>query len=64
MDFNPKTEKILPDNYPMYAGYWYLLDGKPERNEHGSLTVGAYKRLTGVKEIRRCDAIERGLKLR
>ena len=63
MNFNPKTEKVLPDDYPMYDSYWYLLDGKPERNERGRLTVGTYKRLSGVKEIRRCDAVERKLKL-
>lgn len=62
-NFNPKTEKVLPDDYPMYSGYWYLLDGKPERNERGRLTVGTYKRLSRVKEIRRCDAVERKLKL-
>lgn len=61
MNFNPKTEKVLPNDYPMYAGYWYLLDGEPKINVRGGMTVGTYKKLSGVQEIRRCDAVERKL---
>lgn len=64
MSFNPKTEKVLPDDYPMYAGYWYLLDGKPGICKLGGLTVSTYKRLSGIQEIRRCDVVERKLELK
>lgn len=54
-------EPILPDDYPIYAGYWYLFDGEPGRSNFHDITVAELKRYSGAKEIRRCDAVERGL---
>jgi hypothetical protein len=56
-------ETILPDDYPVYAGYWYLFDGHPARSNFNEITVKALKRYSGAKEIRRCDAVARNLLL-
>ena len=58
------NEPILEDDYPIYMGYWYVLDGEPRRASAPSgITVGKLKRLSGAKEIRRCDAVARKLPL-
>jgi hypothetical protein len=49
------NEPVLDDDYPMYGDYWYVVDGKALRSEWHDVTVARYKRLTGAKEVRRCD---------
>lgn len=53
-------EPILEDNYPVYAMYWYVVDGKPQRSNIQG-TVLDLKRDTKATEVRRCAAIARGL---
>ena len=60
MDGTRDDEPILRDDYPVFASYWYLLDGKPVRSEIMG-DVRDLKRVTGAKEIRRCAAVERKL---
>jgi hypothetical protein len=48
------SETVLPDDYPMYGGYVYIIDGVFQRSNE-SCPVSEYKRLTGAREIRRCD---------
>ncbi len=57
------SENVLPDDYPMYADYWYIVDGQPVRSDWHDVTVGYYKARTGANEVRRCDAAERKLPL-
>lgn len=54
------NEPILPDNYPVHAGYLYVVDGEPI-NSDISGTVADLKRITGGKEIRGCDIAARNL---
>ena len=53
------NEPILSDDYPMHCDYWYVVDGKPTCSDWYNITVAEYKRLTGAKEIRRCDIFGR-----
>lgn len=56
----PNDEPILEDDYPVFASYWYVADGKPIRSPvQGS--VADLKRAIGAKEINRCAAVKRGL---
>lgn len=55
------NEPILPDAYPMYGDYWYVIDKKVTRSGYDRVTVGEYKRITKAQEVRRCDASWRGL---
>lgn len=48
------NEPILPDDYPIHAGYAYVFDGRPDTS-NSSGTVGQYKRANSVLEIRRFD---------
>lgn len=56
------AEPILEDDYPVYATYWYVLDGEPQRSDVQG-QVRDLKRATGAKEIRRCAAVQRKLPL-
>jgi hypothetical protein len=47
-------EDVLPDNYPVYWDYFYVVNGAPRRSPIKS-TVAGLKRTWGVSEIRRCD---------
>jgi hypothetical protein len=63
-DTNPVfSEPILPDDYPVYAGYWYVFDGQPMRSNYHDITVRKLKQYSGAREIRRCDAVARKLPL-
>lgn len=53
-------EPLLEDNYPVFADYWYLADGKPIRSPVQGF-VRDLKRAIRVTEIRRCAAVKRGL---
>lgn len=54
-------EDVLPDDYPVYGDYWYIVDGSPKRSDFHNVTVGYYKARTGAKELRRCNASARKL---
>lgn len=54
------NEPVLPDDYPVYRGYWYVAGEEP-RESGIEGTVADLKRLWGVEEIRRCDAVRRNL---
>lgn len=53
-------EHILEDDYPVYASYWYVVDGKPIRSPLQG-TVRDLKRDQKATEVRRCAAVKRGL---
>lgn len=53
-------EPVLEDDYPVYASYWYVVDGVPHRSEIQG-TVQDLKRRLKATEIRRCAAVRRGL---
>lgn len=52
-------EPVLPDDYPVYADYWYLVDNKPTRSPLHKKTALDLKKLLGAQEIRRCDFVGR-----
>jgi hypothetical protein len=51
----PLDERILPDNYPVKIGYMYTVNGSPQECLENFQTVGKWKTVPGVEEIRRCD---------
>lgn len=53
------NEPILEDDYPVYADYLYVADGKVIRSDWHGVTVRRLKRELGAKEIRRCDIFGR-----
>ena len=55
------NEPVLPDDYPIYGMYCYVVDGKVVRSDWHDITVADYKRRTGASEIRRCDMVARGI---
>lgn len=56
------SERALDDDYPIYYGYIYLMDGEPRRNWNLLRgTVRDLKREYGAQEIRNCDLGARGL---
>jgi hypothetical protein len=55
------NEPVLDADYPMYGDYFYVVDGEVRRSHLHDVTVARYKRITGAKEVRRCDAIARRL---
>lgn len=59
---NVLDEPILEDDYPVYAGYWYIADDKVITSDIRG-NVGQLKRYLNAKEIRRCDAVKRNLSL-
>jgi hypothetical protein len=48
-------ESILEDDYPIFADYYYLADGKLYRSDWHDITAAELKRLKGFKEVRRCN---------
>jgi hypothetical protein len=61
----PLDEPILDADYPIYGGFWYVVDGKPQQCEYFNgesnrgITVAECKRRFGIGEIRRCDIVGR-----
>lgn len=47
-------EPLLPDDYPVYANYLYVADGKVIRSDIEG-DVRRLKRKLSATEIRRCD---------
>ncbi len=54
-----ETETVLPDDYPMYADYSYILDGSICHCWVTGYNVREIKRRNNVTEIRRLDVIAR-----
>lgn len=55
------NEPILEDDYPVYADYLYVADGKVVRSDWHGISVARFKLALGAKEIRRCDMVARDL---
>lgn len=53
-------EKLLEDNYPVFFGFWYLVDGEPTVS-HLDGNAKQLKNQLGAKEIRSCDCVGRQL---
>ncbi len=53
-------EPVLADDYPVYAGYAYVVDGKPISSPLQG-TVRRLKVSLKVSEVRRCDIVGRQL---
>ena len=54
------SEKLLPDDYPIYVGYYYLVDGEVKISNIHS-TVGELKSVALAKEIRSCSLVDRNI---
>lgn len=54
------NEPILPDDYPIYAGYLYVADGKVISSPLHDVTARELKAREGITELRRCDMSGRG----
>lgn len=54
------NEPILEDNYPVYIGYYYVVDGKVVISDFNG-TAYQLKTSMGAAEIRRCDMVGRDL---
>lgn len=48
-------EPVLSDDYPIYADYWYVADGKPIRSDWHGITARQFRNREGITELRRCD---------
>jgi hypothetical protein len=57
----PLREPVLPDDYPIYAGYVYVADGVPIVSDWHDITAREFKMREGITELRRCDLSGRGL---
>jgi len=53
-------ERVLPDDYPVHAGYSYVADGKVIVSDVWG-TVLDLRRDTGAAEIKNCDLFGRDL---
>lgn len=59
------NEPVLEDAFPMYGGYYYIIDGHIKEcdyfngEDNRGISVAEYKRRYNVNEIRRCDLISR-----
>lgn len=49
------SETVLSDESPVYLEYIYIADGVFVRCPLWDSTVADWKRVDGIKEIRRCD---------
>lgn len=48
-------ENVLPDDYPIYGDFLYVVDGKPYRSDWHGITARQLRDKLGAKEIRRCN---------
>lgn len=55
-----REEDLIEGDYPIHAGYVYLVDGTP-RMSNVSCTAAQFKKALGAKEIRKCDIVGRDL---
>jgi hypothetical protein len=61
MEAKTLKEPVLPDDYPIYADYLYVADGKVVRSDWHDITAREFKAREGITELRRCDMAGRGL---
>lgn len=59
----PLNETVLPDDYPIYAGHFYVADGKVVQSDWHGITAREFKRNIRAKELRRCDIAGRSERL-
>ncbi len=59
MNYN---ERLLEDDNPVHAGFWYLADGKPVQLWEGGTVADLRRRSPRVKEWRYADLSKRNLK--
>ena len=57
------NEEILPDAYPVYGDFFYVVDGKPYRSDWHDITVGRLKQHLNAKEVRRFNILARQVAL-
>lgn len=53
-------ERELEDDYPVYAGYWYVVDGEPKRSPINGKATDLKAHLTAAV-ITSCDIHGRNL---
>ena len=53
------NEFVLPDDYPIYGDYIYIVDNQLYRSDWHGITVRDLKRREGFIEVRRCALIDR-----
>jgi len=53
-------ERVLEDDYPIYEGYWYIMDGTPRTSPY-TKTVYNLKKDFGIDEVKSCDIVGRNL---
>lgn len=49
------NEPELEDDYPIYAGYWYVADGKPVQSDWHGITARQLRNYLKAKTLCRCD---------
>jgi len=54
-----ENEEILPDDYPVYGNYLYVVDGKLYRSDWHDITVRRLKQHLKATEVRRCNMVAR-----
>lgn len=52
-------ETVLEDDYPIYADYLYVADGKVIRSDWHGVTARELRIRLGAKELRRCNIAAR-----
>lgn len=62
MEKRTPSEPVLNDADPVFAGYWYVMDGVPRQSDVSG-DVRRLKFAHKVNEVRRCDAVARDLPL-
>lgn len=53
-------EPVLPDDYPIYGDFVYVVDGVVKTSDYHAITAREFKARTGASEVRRCDLAGRG----
>lgn len=49
------NEEILEDDYPIYADYLYVVDGKPYRSDYHGISARELRLRLKATEVRRCN---------
>lgn len=53
-------EQELEDWYPIYADYFYVVDGKVYKSDYHGISVRELKRRLKVQHVTNCDIFGRG----
>lgn len=53
-------ERILDDDYPIYADYFYVVDDRVYRSDFHDITVKELRQRLGAREVTSCDIFGRG----